>query len=118
MRLSLYSARKANGEVKLSLAGVYSGELVEVVMSPAEAAGLSACLKQAVADLEGEAEGLGYGYFVRARGFSAPTVADLTCQLNSYLASRGAQWVREVRFLVQAGEYAAFVVEEVEAEGD
>lgn len=118
MRLSLYSARKADGEVRLVLAGAYSGELVEVAMSPAEAAGLSASLRQAAGDVEGEAEGLGYGYFVRVQGFSAPTVAELTAQVNSYLASRGAQWVREVRFVVQAGEYAAFVVEEVEAEGD
>lgn len=122
MRLHLFSAGRSGSDVKLVLAGPYAGEVVEVVMTPEQARGLASSLgRVALPDSEAVPEegGLGIGYFLRVRAFLGQSPADLEGKVNEYLAQQGAAWVREVQFLLAGDmEYLAFVVEEVEAEGD
>lgn len=118
MRLHLHSAGRSGEEVKLVLAGPYSGELVEVLMTAEQARELAASLGRAALP-KGEAvpeEGT-FGYFLRVRAFLGTSPADLERKVNEYLAQHGAAWVRELKFLLGGDtEYLAFVVEEVEME--
>lgn len=119
--MHLHSAGRSGNEVRLVVAGAYSGELVEVVMTVEQARELASSLGRAAlpeGEAAGEEEGLGFGYFLRVRAFLGKSPADLEAKVNEYLSQHGAAWVREVKFLLAGDmEYLAFVVEEVEADG-
>lgn len=118
MRLHMFSAARAGGEVKLVLAGPYSGEVVDIVMTPEQGRQLAASLGRAsLPEPEAAREEGAFGYFLRVKAFLGASPAELEDKVNDYLSQYGAAWVREVKFLLAGDmEYLAFVVEEVETE--
>lgn len=115
----MFSAVAVGDEVKVVVVGPYAGEMLDLLMTAGQARQLAAQLSRVAAGREEvirEPDEGGIGYFMRVKGFTAPTVAALEEVLNGWLSEKGAVWVRDIRFLPGEREQVAWVIQEVDDE--